>query len=221
MAASVRRRLTREQTGLNRFLALVARTSLREPYSREVPNVSLPRFRRRARAAAAAGALMVASSCAGGPSQAPEESLRLPERIVPESIDNLTFTREPDLEAKYAEAGDDAMVSGGQVFAIRGPDSIEGTLQVAVFKPDADVRLRHLQEELETGLGAAKGVTKHLGLARVRVLTLPEQQLYLWFPGDRNVMELFVIRKTYKDADALVEQVIAHQRGLRRTLEDQ
>ena len=220
MSASVRRRLTREQTGLNRFLAIVARTSLRDPYSSEVPNIQRPRLRRRVRAVATAGALVAASSCAGGPSHAPAESLRLPARIVPASIDNLTFTSEPDLESKYAEAGDDAMVSGGKVFAIRGADSIEGTLQVAVFKPHVDLRERRLQEEIESGLGAARGVTRHLGLARVRVLTLPEQQLYLWFPGDRNVMELFVLRKTYKRADALVEQVIAHQRGLHRTLED-
>jgi hypothetical protein len=219
MAASVRRRLTREQTGLNRFLALVARTSLRDPYSTEVPNVQRPRLRRRARAVAAAGALVVASSCAGGPSQAPDAFLRLPDRIVPSSADNLTFTREADLEAKYTDAGDDAMVTGGQVFTVRGNDSIEGTLQVALFKPDVDVRIRRLQEEIETGLGAAKGVTRHLGLARVRVLTLPEQTLYLWFPGGHNVMELFVIRKTYENADALVEQVIAHQRRLQRSLE--
>ena len=47
VAGSLRRRITRAQPPQSRFLAAIGRTSLRAPYSTEVPNVRLLRFRGR------------------------------------------------------------------------------------------------------------------------------------------------------------------------------
>jgi hypothetical protein len=56
-AGSLRRRVTRAQPPQSRFLAVIGRTSLREPYSTEVPNVRILRVRGRRPLAAVTGSI--------------------------------------------------------------------------------------------------------------------------------------------------------------------
>jgi hypothetical protein len=137
-----------------------------------------------------------------------------PSRLVPAHVGPYAITPEPALEANYARAKGDGMVKDGRVFTVRDGDEIQGSIQVALFTSTADLRGRGLQREVEDGLNAGVTVTRRYGLARLRVLNLPEQQMFLWFPADHNVMELFVMRKSFSDAERLVESIITYQRGL-------
>jgi hypothetical protein len=233
MSASVRRRLARGQTGLNRILAATARVSLRQPWSTETPNLwwrpkrppsptsaaltplrGLAGASRRLRviAAAVAGTLGL-GACAAPAPRPPAATVSLPARLVPATVGAYRLVEAPTLDVYYHRAGADSLVTGGRVFEVRDSEEIQGTVQVALFKPGIDSQLRSIQDQVESGLGAAVAVTRHFGLVRLRVLYVPEQQIFLWFPPDHNVMELFIMRSGFNEALPLVESVIGYQIG--------
>ena len=162
LAKSVTKRLDRAQPGVNRMMARIARSSLRQPYSREVPNLwperrldlrfwrALPVIRgrrvpaRSLAAAAAAGIIsIVGVSCGGSathPGAAGNASQRvLPMHLVPASLGVFSFHREASAEALYRSAGPDALVSNGLVYAVQYGAATEGAVEVALFDPDVDV----------------------------------------------------------------------------------
>jgi hypothetical protein len=223
MAASVRRRLVREQPSTNRALAWLSRASLRDPYSTEIPNMWRRRggrggrAARRAVAVAAAASLAVTGSCAQPRHEADLATVRFPTPLMPARVGQYTVQAEPKLAKNYATVKNkaDVMVQSGRVYTVRTGDVIQGSIQVALFKPDANlIKDRGLRRDVEDGLDAGSAVTHHVGLIQVRDLTLPEQHMYLWFPPDHNVMELFVMRKTFLDAQRVVDSIIEFQRGL-------
>lgn len=227
MARSVRRRLAREQTAINRILAMIARTSLRDPWTNEIPNLWRARrarrprrgrvrsmVRQRRRLATAGVIALVLGGCGNAPDGS-KVAAAYPDPLVPSSVLGYDITREATVEDQYAEPGDRALVSQGRVFTIRGEDAVQGSFQVALFKPDVDGADAEIQRGIERGLGAADGFeSARVGLIRLRTLELTEQRMFLWFPPDRNVMELWVMRKDFPDAEAVVRSMIAHQRGL-------
>jgi len=163
LAASVTRRLDRAQPAVNRMLARIARTSLREPFSTEVPNFwyelrirLAPRARwrewRRNRrrsallksrrlAAAATGAIamaMVVLVGACGTSVQASAPRRLPVKLVPAKLDQYVFKYEPAPSTQYRKAGPDALVSNGRVYSISAAGATDGALEVSLFKPDIE-----------------------------------------------------------------------------------
>lgn len=239
MARSLTKRLASEQTGLNRLLAWISRTSLRDPYTDEVPNLWPRRKRgafrragvrskrwwqvwkrsggrRLAPATLALVALLVAvvPGCGRDPASASEVPSALPKNLVPATLGDFRLQREPQMEKEYAAVGKEALVSGGRVFTIRdGEDAIQGTFQAAVFKEEYDGTDRDVQESVEKGLGSGRFETTRYGSVRLRTLELAEQRMFLWFPPERNVMELWVMRKSFDQSDAVVRAMIDHQRG--------
>lgn len=162
LAHSVTRRLNRAQPMLNRVLALAARTSLREPYSTQMPNPwfevhlrlhlrsRLTAWRRRRRreamlgrrrtavaAAAAAAIVTVVSAC--GSSSPVAAQRKLPAHLVPATLGAFTFHPEPAAAKQFATAGSDAEVSTGQVYTIRQGPATEGAVEVSLFKPEYTV----------------------------------------------------------------------------------
>ncbi|HEV7680322.1 MAG TPA: transglutaminase-like domain-containing protein [Candidatus Dormibacteraeota bacterium] len=160
LAASVARRLDRAQPMLNRVLARIARTSLREPYSTQMPNpwfevslrvdvrgrlrawrtrrrrAAMLRPRRTALAAVSSGLLItLVTTCATvGASSAPVRTL--PKNLVPHSIGAFSFKVETDASKEFARAGSDAEVSSGAVYTIHHGQATDGALELSVFKPD-------------------------------------------------------------------------------------
>jgi hypothetical protein len=160
LAASVARRLDRAQPAISRVLARIARTSLREPYSRQMPNpwvdlslridvrgrLRARRLRRRRSAmlrrhrsaVATATSLLVTiilSACgpAGSSSAAPRT---VPTKLVPASIGAFTFKVEADAGKEFAKAGSAAEVSAGAVYTIQNGPATDGALELSVFKPE-------------------------------------------------------------------------------------
>lgn len=233
MARSVTRRLQREQTALNRLLAAIARTSLRSPWSSEIPNVWLPAGRLRVRlrrpslpgslrrrlATAPVGALVLVAvaatllaGCGSDPStraQAP-----YPDRLTPHVVAGHRVVRRTEVEGRYREPKGRALVTDGRVFTIEDDDVVQGSFQVARFRPDVDGRDVDVQTDIERGLGAADRFgSARIGVVQLRTLDLAEQRLFLWFPPTGDRMELWVMRKDFDGAADVVAEMIGYQRG--------
>jgi hypothetical protein len=236
LSHSVRRRVGAEQPALNRLLGAIARASLRDPWTDDVPNVwmrrpalrrprlrsllRLPRWRRRAVAAAtAAVALLGLAGC--GVTQAGFTGavvpVRYPDNLVPapdQTILGLHFVREPTAEAKYtAVAPDDRLVSQGRVYAMEHAGIIEGSLQVAVFRPEVDATDATVRGTVESAFHTTL-LPLRVGTEQLLMVERPEQWVFLWFPPDRNAMVVVVLRKKYASPLALVRDLVLHQRGI-------
>jgi transglutaminase-like putative cysteine protease len=233
MASSVRRRMAQEQSPLNRLLAAVTRTSLRDPFTDEIPNLWLRRRPKRLRQAVGRAAasvrvrrlpaaqpgpaalfLAVAVLLGGCGSDRADATApaRYPEPLVPASLGGLEFRREAPVEANYGRPGRAALVSEGKVFSIREDGVAQGSVQVSLLKSDYDNRDEELQAAVERGLGG-QFTTERYGLIRLRRAEFPEQLVYVRFPPERNVIQIFTLRRTFKKGPALVRALTAYQLG--------
>lgn len=155
LSASVARRLRAAQGTVTRVLALASRASLREPFTREVPNPwpaarerpARVGRRRRARPAMATMLLLavgltawVASPRPAG--DAPWAALAAAVKpstpplgaLLPPDLGRLHLQREPKVESAFHQAG--ALVHDGEVYTIRHDGITEGSVQLSVFYPD-------------------------------------------------------------------------------------
>ncbi len=239
---SVTRRLRKAQTLFTRVLAFGARASLRDPYFVEVPNLwpswlargalrkklrkvfrpvsPIRRIRRLLPTSSLFGVILVltviiSSACArevkigGGTS-------KVPERIVPQTIDRFTFQREEELEELFTKPGRESLVSEGRVYTIRSENDIHGYLEVAAFKRGVGANQREVREGVLDRLEVGKFETKRLGTERVQVAKGSEQTFLVWFPPNGRYFELLVARQGFEEAEGLFAAVLAFQRGEER-----
>jgi hypothetical protein len=231
-AASLRRRMRGAQPMFNRVLAAVARTSLRNPTSSEIPNVwwpdwklprigSIPRRVRRFRwfgAPATATALIVVAMLLAGCAQqiplAHGRTSTVPEKLVPERLDAYTFVRETEAEAAYVKAGDRALVEPGVVYTVHEGDNVQASVQVAAFKRGLldDGRQRELRDEVLRSVGGSLTL-KRVGTTPYRVLTLPDRKVFVYMPPDTAYLVLVVSRPGFAAAEDLFGKLLAYQQG--------
>jgi hypothetical protein len=224
MARSVGRRVTQQQPGTNRFVAAITRTSLRDPWTTEIPNFWRPRRKQRRvrsgrrlrRTLSVLTAGLVASGCAGGHTSGTVPPVTYPASITPAVVNGYDVTEQPEQTKAFQSGGKDSLIQSGKLFSIRKGATVEGALQVTLFRDDVNAQDPKVQSGIEKGLGAGgRGFqTLHLGLVRLQALSTGETNLYLWFPPEHNVMELFVLRSKFTEGEALVRTVVAHQLGL-------
>jgi hypothetical protein len=238
LAASVAKRIAGAQGPVNRLLARVSTSSLREPYADDVPNVwwtrpRLPRpswrlvFGRRREAAAGAAALAVfaaglvglgrvkADAATAAPSRS-ATSPRFLDHLVPDPPGDLvgyTFAREPRAEQEYTRIGSRGLVHAGRIWTIHRGTLVQGSVQEAAFDPSVNAHRPSIQAQVEKAIGGGFHTT-HLGTARLRVAELPQQRVFLWFPPERNVMVAFDLRRGFSDAELLVTSVVRNARSL-------
>jgi hypothetical protein len=252
LAKSVTDRMWRAQPGVNIVLALIARSSLREPFSDEIPNLWIQRKSRAAtgrgwrrvrarlstmrrsvrRVAAIPAALIPLLLLAGcGTSQATQRSL--PASLVPGKLGDIVLQREPKAEAQYQTAGPTSLVSDGRVYTVRHDDTIEGSVQLVLFKPKVstedmtDNMSDHCVANPEEcpGHEVFKGVQRSFGSgrfqrvyvqgARVYEMQLSDQRVYVWFPPRTESMTMVILRQQFSkpSSDALVVALLQYQHG--------
>lgn len=240
MAASVLRRLRAAEATSGRLLAAASRSSLREPYSDELPNMwprwslrdSLARIGRRLRrlvsarrlarliprrAGVSAVVVLVAVSATGCAEpvdlRAVSSASVLPDPAVPDELDEVRFVREESAETPFEEPGEEALVDRGQVYSVHRDDSIEASLQLAQFKPGLHDRQDDVRDGILQTLGGGQFEPTRLGGQQVSVLETAEQRLFLWFSPDGRYYQLMVARRAFEDAGQLFGAVLAFQRG--------
>ncbi len=219
MSRSVTRRLRTAQPGLSRVVALTSRSSLASPWTDELPRLWPARQGRlwpprplpvaAVLVAVLAGAFVIAGTRDSRP--LPRGSA-LPGRIAPATLGDLRFV--PELEAQQAyAAGGTSLATEGRVFSIRQGDVVQGSLQVAGFVPEIDVRSRRVREQVLAGLGNGRFVPARLGEERIYRVRLPEQTLLLAFARNGRSYALMVTRSAFRDADRVFAALLAYGRG--------
>jgi len=224
MSRSVAKRLRTAQPGFSRVAGLASRLSLAQPWTRELPTL-WPSGRRPSgrfgwvRPLPVAGLLLVAVvgglAFAGsrGADRPVSAGPALPTRIAPATLGNLRFVPELDAQKAYAAAGSTSLATDGRVFSIRQGDVVQGSLQVAGFVPDVDVRSRRVRQQVLAGLGSGRFTPTRIGEERVFRIRLPEQTLLLAFGRDGRSYSLMVTRAAFRDAERVFASLLAFGRG--------
>lgn len=220
MSRSVAKRLRTAQPGFSRAAALTSRSSLNQPWTRELPTM-WPASDRRLRpklVAVGLAALLVAGFVVAAFAKeqpAPQTGPALPSRLVPPSLGDLRFVPEPAAQEAYRKASERSLAAEGRVFSIRQGDVVQGSLQVAGLVPGIDVRSHRVREQVLAGLGSGRFAPVRLGEERVYRIKLPEQTLYLSFAPNGRSFSLMVTRAAFKEADRVFAAVLAYRRGQR------
>jgi hypothetical protein len=141
----------------------------------------------------------------------------LPQRIVPSAPDTLLgygFVRQASLEGEYRKVTDNtALVSSGRVFTVERGHVVQGTVQVAVFKPNVDAGDAGVRAQVESSFGGSF-ITDRVGIFRVRRLERPDLRIFVWFPPERDVMVTMAFRASFTDTDRLVHALLYWEHGM-------
>jgi transglutaminase-like putative cysteine protease len=235
MSRSVQRRLTRAAAATNRIVAYGSRTSLRDPYSTELPNL-WPRWSpvRRVAAVLVAGrkalaprrllrvvprgvALLAAAVGIGGCGAATVLATgpAMPARLVPAAVGGATFVENVKAEQAYIEAGPGALQASGRVYSIRQDGVVQGDLQIAQFKPQYSAQLTSVKNGVMQTIAGSAFRPQRLADQLVYVAQLPIQQelLLLWFPPDGRYYDLLDAQASFSQAEQVFLSVLNYQQG--------
>ena len=242
-ARSVGRRVRRAQSPLARLSGATSRASLREPFSRTIPNpwpdwrlpsvgdlfaglrrVTRGGWRRLAtRTASTTSAVVVlvlvaigVGSCGGGGhavARVLPADYHLPARIVPTTLGDLTFHREVQAEVAYEKAGSRALVERGQVYTFRRGSDVDGAVEIAAFKPGVTAREKGVLSGVLKTIEGGGFILTRIADQRIYVLSLPAQTIYVWVPPSGYYLETLVARRGYGDGDRVFVQLLNFQAG--------
>lgn len=233
LAKSVRARLMKVQPETARLLAAVSRASLRQPFSRELPNVwrswrlsdllhaLKPAIGRAARMPAPAGAgvivlaLMVILTGCGGPAGARVAAAPFPSLLAPSSIAGLTVHDEQKATNAYLQGAKDksVIVSYGRVVSMSKNGLIQAALQVAQLKAGYTTNNPDVVQAITKSVGRVKTLNPADG-HRLWNVDDGTQRIYLWFPTS-SAMALLVVRSQIPAgaAEALARSLISYGDG--------
>lgn len=232
LARSVRRRLRKAQSGLTVLLAVASRSSLRDPYTTEVPNgwlrpwaaqrraarPSTPRWRLVRRALpigglVAASVLALAGCSSSDTVDEAAPAPRLPQRLAPQTLGDYAFQRQLEAEDAFDRAGEKALVREGRVFTIRDRGAVHGYLQVAVFEAGTDATKPEVRDGVLSGIGAGRFEATRLGRERVFELDADRQRFLVWFAPSGEYFQVLVVRQDFEEAGDVFANLLAYQRG--------
>lgn len=217
LARSVKRRLVRAQPWLSIVLGAAARTSLREPYSTEVPNVWIPRRRRLSlrpaiarwrrdlrrrrygRRLAPVGAAILSAISLSSCGNSAAATAQPPRTLVPGQLGALRFDRSSLAEAQFSHLDSAALITGGLVYTVRHDDVTEGDIQVEQFKPK--VSTADLQDSQDvlctenpddcTGVEVFLGMQQDIGSGHFQRIYVGNQRVYLMVLDNQRVYMWF------------------------------
>ncbi len=225
LSASVTTRLRAAQPGFDRAAALASRASLSRPWTRELPTTWPERSRwywpPRPLPTAALVAVVALVSL-GLPAVLRDDRVvatgsPLPARIAPAALGDVRFVPEARAQQAFARAGSSALAREGRVFSLHQGDVVQGSLQVAGFLPEIDVRDRRVRAQILEGLGSGRFQPTRLGEERVYRIEQKEQTLLLAFARDGRSYTLMVTRAAFTGADRVFADLLAYARGEQAT----
>ncbi|MFT5224058.1 MAG: hypothetical protein ACI867_002389 [Glaciecola sp.] len=91
--------------------------------------------------------------------------------------------------------------------------TVQGSLQVGVFKPGLAELERETREGVVQSIGGGRFRLTRMGSERVFVLEQREQRLFMWFPAEGSYYQLLVARTDFDGADELFLDILAYQQG--------
>jgi hypothetical protein len=167
------------------------------------------------RAVVAVMAGLLAAGCSLGSTKGVVPAESLPPSVMP-TIPGYQVIEQTNLAKQFTEAGSQSLVQGGVVYVVRNGATVDGSVQVSLFKKGINSQDSSVQQGIEKNLDSAGGgfSTQHLGFVHLLEAEIGQTDVYLWFPPEHNVMELFVMRSGFAEAGQIVRLVIDHQLGL-------
>lgn len=237
MARSVTSRVLRAQRALPRTLGLASRSSLRDPFTVDVPNLwpsgerwrrvraavrprrlvrLRPRLRRRLATSPAVLVAVVALLLSGCGQETRAAAPQLPDRLVPDAVGEFQLQREPLAEAKFDEVGDAALVTDGRVYTVRRGGEVLGSLQAANFKEKlltGRKAVEKVQKGLRASIGTGDFTLQRIGNEPVYVLVQSELRILLWFPPGGGYYEMLDARQGFAEAEQVFLALLNFQRG--------
>jgi hypothetical protein len=216
LATSVRARITKAQPETVQLLAKVARASLREPYSAEVPNVWWKlRVRRAPRLAAVASVVAILFGACSSGGAAPEPRVAFPARLAPASVAGLEIHEETKASDAYRKGAKDrdVIVSAGKVLSFNKAGLVQAALQVAQLKVGYVATDDDVADAIRRSVGNMTQLKKQRS-HQLFTLVDGTQRIYLWFPTPK-AMALLVVRSeiTKGAAEALARGLIDYGDG--------
>lgn len=231
MASSVTRRMVAAQSATNRLTALASRTSLRDPYSWQIPALwrqpgvdSSNRQIRGARgvliAPTIALAVVVGAAATLIAHYSPTSHAVLPVELPPSpappqvEVQGQVFQlqRELSAETAYGHAGPASLVALGRVYTVRLHTAVQASLQISAFKADVNASLPAVRASILDGLGLGRMLETRLpGGLTVFAGTLPGQTVDVYFPPSGRYFDLLVAQATFANAPAVLADVINFQ----------
>jgi hypothetical protein len=240
-ARGIYRRFNGGQPYLMRTLAFGSRVSLRDPWSREMPNlyyrhgpllllgsgvrkvgrglvrgVRLLSPRRMipafGRASAFIIALVMLSGCVQQIDLAASPKLSAPLPVIPSNLGDFRFEQTHLGDQAFGQYRDIALISDYQLFAVRKAGVAVGTLQTATFKPGLRSRNRKVREGVLTSLGGEPTVSK-IGGEIFYTVSVNELRLLVWFAHDGLTYQLLAATKDLDKPDDLFARLIAVEQG--------
>lgn len=227
------RRFNAGQPYLMRTLAFGSRVSLRDPWSREMPNLyyrrgplqllwallrAVPRLsvRRIAPALSRASVVLVAvlslTGCVQQVDLAPRPGAAAPLPTVPAKLGDFSFERTTLGDTQFEQYRDIALISRYQLFAVRRSGVAIATLQTSSFKPGLRARNRHVREGVLTSLGGSPAVSK-VGGEIFYTVTVNELRLLVWFAHDGQSYQLLAATKDLDNPIDLFARLVAVEQG--------
>jgi transglutaminase-like putative cysteine protease len=217
MSRSVLRRVRRANPALNRVIAFGSRTSLRDPYSEDIPNL-WPRRRRVAAGLVGVAVLgLLVSGCATT-TAANAAPPALPPRLLPSAVSDITFHEEPASEQAFTKAGAASLVSSGRVYSIHEGVDVQGSFQAAAFKAKYSARLKSVREGVLQSIAGRNFELTRVGAQRIYVAALPGEQILVWFPASGAFYELIDARQQFVQSENLFVALLNYQQGGSATL---
>jgi hypothetical protein len=224
----------------NRLVGFGSRTSLRDPYSDEIPNLwvnwhpvrrirsttrrafralnprsALRGLRRLPRVLPRAAASLLLVFGIGGCVQqvnASGPAGRLPAKLVPTSMSGITFREELSAESAYKHVSG-VITQPGKVFSIYRAGVIQGDLQAATFLEPFSARVHKVKTQVLQQIGARNFQLTRVGTQKIYVAHLPSELRMVWFAPDGSYYELMDASQSFAQAQALFVSLLAYQQG--------
>jgi hypothetical protein len=157
--------------------------------------------------------LLGLTSCGSAP---PRPAPPLPDNLVPKTVGEYFFQREPAAERAFTEAGDRSLVVNGRVLTVRrGADGKEvlGSVQAAEFVPTLTRNKKKAQKALLKSLGTGAFELRRFGAHPVHELVQGERRMLVYFPPGGGYYELLDARAGFDDADRVFAAILDFQTG--------
>ncbi len=153
------------------------------------------------------------SACGGGSSTKLAAPARVPDGLVPTTLNDgiSLFEYAPGRKA-FARAGASSLVADGRVWELRRGATLVGTLQISTVKPDVSVAKPDDRKAILDGVMTGTAV-ETITVAGVRVAssTAADKTLFLWFGPQR--FEVLQLKGAKVNPESIVQQLIAFQRA--------
>ena len=112
----------------------------------------------------------------------------------------------------FADAGETAVVADGRVWEIRRADRLLGTLQISTVMPRVDLISERTRDQLVSEIMPGERARVRIEGVEVHSSIVEDRAFFLWFGA--NLFEVIQMKDRRVDFEALVTEVIAHQRTI-------